>query len=265
MNGTVLPFRVPPSHREVLAKVRNAARNSDNVYWTRHALDRMNGREITSRQALRTMREGAIADKIGFAGQDEWKVTLKKRDAGRTIHVVVAVCGGGDLTVITVYRRGQRHGPRREMTKKTHHYRECGLHYIYLLNGFTCKETKHGTTVSIQDMDGLHRAIGTHLAKEKRALTGAELRFFRIELGLSQPRLGVLLGKTGQTVARWEKGQSRVDATADRVVRLLYTEQTGGNADIRSALQDLAALDGLAEDEVCFEDTDEGWRLRGAA
>ena len=85
-----------------MAKVRNAARNSDNVYWTRHALDRMNGREITSRQALRTMREGEIADKIGLAGQDEWKVTLKKRDAGRTIHVVVAI-RGGDLTVITVY------------------------------------------------------------------------------------------------------------------------------------------------------------------
>ena len=150
------------------------------------------------------------------------------------------------------------------MTRDTHHYRECGLTNIHLLNGFTYKETRHGRVVSIQDMDGLHRAIGTHLAKEKRALTGAELRFFRIELGLSQTMLGMLLGKTGQSVARWEKGQSRIDATADRVVRLLYTQQTGANEDIRSALQELAALDDFAEEEVCFEDTDEGWQLRVA-
>ena len=151
------------------------------------------------------------------------------------------------------------------MTRETHHYRECGLTNIHLLNGFTYKETRHGRVVSIQDMDGLHRAIGTHLAKEKRALTGAELRFFRIELGLSQTMLGMLLGKTGQSIARWEKGQSRIDATADRVVRLLYNQQTGANEDIRSALQELAALDDSAEEEVCFEDTDEGWQLRVAA
>ena len=151
------------------------------------------------------------------------------------------------------------------MTRDTHHYRECGLTNIHLLNGFTYKETRHGRVVSIQDMDGLHRAIGTHLAKEKRALTGAELRFFRIELGLSQTMLGMLLGKTGQSVARWEKGQSRIDATADRVVRLLYTQQTGANEDIRSALQELAALDDSAEEEVCFEDTGEGWQPRVAA
>ena len=151
------------------------------------------------------------------------------------------------------------------MTRDTHHYRECGLTNIHLLNGFTYKETRHGRVVSIQDMDGLHRAIGTHLAKEKRALTGAELRFFRIELGLSQTMLGMLLGKTGQSVASWEKGQSRIDATADRVVRLLYNQQTGANEGIRSALQELAALDDSAEEEVCFEDTDEGWQLRVAA
>ena len=150
------------------------------------------------------------------------------------------------------------------MTKTTHHYRECGLDHIYLLNGFAYRETRHGRTVSIQDMDGLHRAIGAHLAKEKRALTGAELRFFRIELGLSQTMLGMLLGKSGQTVARWEKGQSRLDATADRVVRLLYTQESGRNEDIRSAFQELAALDDFLEDEVFFErrrkDGSRAWR-----
>ena len=152
------------------------------------------------------------------------------------------------------------------MTSELHHYRECGLDNIFLLNSFTIRETRHGRAVSIEDIDGLHRAIGTHLAKEKRTLTGAELRFLRVELGLSQKLLGMLLGKTAQTVARWEKGQSRIDSTADRVVRVLYAEQTGENEKLRNVLQELAALDDLArEDEFRFEDTDEGWRLHSAA
>ena len=107
------------------------------------------------------------------------------------------------------------------MTSELHHYRECGLDNIFLLNGFTVRETRHGRAVSIEDIDGLHRAIGTHLAKEKRMLTGAELRFLRVELGLSQKLLGMLLGKTAQTVARWEKGQSRIDGTADRMAAVV--------------------------------------------
>ena len=152
------------------------------------------------------------------------------------------------------------------MTRELHHYRECGLNNVFLLNGFTVKATRHGRAVSIDDMDGLHRAIGTHLAREKRALTGAELRFLRVELGLSQKMLGILLGKSAQTVARWEKEQSRIDSTAERVVRMLYTEQGGKNEKIRNMLQELAAPDDLAcENEFRFEDTAEGWRLHTAA
>ena len=151
------------------------------------------------------------------------------------------------------------------MTSELHHYRECGLDNVFLLNGFAVTQTRHGRAVSVQDMDGLHRAIGTHLAKEKRALTGAELRFLRIELGLSQKLLGMLLGKTAQTVARWEKEQSRIDSTADRVVRVLYSEQLGENEKIKNVLQELAALDDLAREEFRFEDTDEGWQLHTAA
>ena len=36
-------------------------------------------------------------------GDGEWKVTVKRRDAGRTVHVVMALSGDEDLTVITVY------------------------------------------------------------------------------------------------------------------------------------------------------------------
>ena len=151
------------------------------------------------------------------------------------------------------------------MTHESHHYRECGLDNVYLLNGFSVEESRHGTTVRIQDMDGLHLAIGTHLVRAKRDLTGAELRFLRHELGLSQRLLGLLLGKSGQTVARGEKELSRIDGAADRLVRLLYAQHTGENEKIKNVLQELAALDERIAEDIQFEDTGEGWRLHAAA
>ena len=103
MSGAVLPFRVPPSRQEALAKVRNAARSTGNIRWTDHARERLEERDILDRQALRTIWEGNIDGKIVPDGEDEWRLTLKKRDAGRTVHVVVAVSDHEELTVITVY------------------------------------------------------------------------------------------------------------------------------------------------------------------
>jgi len=103
ITGDVLPFRVPLPPKEALAQVRRRAEHSRNIAWTEHALDRMDEREVTSRQALRTMREGDIAGRIVPDGDGEWKVAVKRRDAGRTVHVVMALSGDEDLTVITVY------------------------------------------------------------------------------------------------------------------------------------------------------------------
>ena len=142
----------------------------------------------------------------------------------------------------------------------SYHYRACGLENVYLLNGFSIEETRHGRTVAIADMDGLHRAIGRRLAR-KRQLTGRELRFLRHELDLSQRGLGELLSKSGQAVARWEKGHNRIDGAAEALFRLLYLEHTGGSRRIRALLGQLAELDELADEQkMSFEETERGWR-----
>ena len=102
MDENVFPFRQPPLREDALAKVREIAKESGRIYWTDHAGERMEEREISSRQALRTIQEGQIDGKIVSDGRDEWKLTLKKRDAGQTVRVVVAMSGSGDLTVVTV-------------------------------------------------------------------------------------------------------------------------------------------------------------------
>ena len=86
-----------------MAKVRNRARDTGNILWTDHALERMEERGFKNRQALRTIWVGNIDGKIVPDGEDEWKLTLKKRDAGQTVHVVVAISDREELTVITVH------------------------------------------------------------------------------------------------------------------------------------------------------------------
>ena len=151
------------------------------------------------------------------------------------------------------------------MTSEGYHYRGCGLGNVYLLNGFSIKETRYGKTVGIEDIDGLHRALGDYLVREKKNLNGAEIRFLRHELGLSQRALGTLLDKSDQTLARWEKGRGRIDGAADRLLRLLYQQHTGRRAKVRTLLEYLSELDAPIEREIRFEDTGEGWRHHTAA
>ena len=49
-----------------------------------------------------------------------------------------------------------------------YHYSECGLDNIYLYNGFEFVETPRGRAVNIRDIEGLHRAIGLILVRDKK-------------------------------------------------------------------------------------------------
>ena len=151
------------------------------------------------------------------------------------------------------------------MANDTYQYRECGLDNVYLLNGFTVKQTKHGETVTIHDMDGLHRVIGSYLVRERKTLSGREIRFLRHELGLSQKTLGRWLEKSGQTIARWEKGKVNVDGPADRLLRVLYELHTAGSRSVKRLLRELAEMDNHVDESVQFEETGKGWKLHIAA
>ncbi len=151
------------------------------------------------------------------------------------------------------------------MRKRPYHYTECGLDNVYLVNGFKLVETPRGRGVQIENMPGLHRAIGRFLLEEKKQLTGRELRFLRHELNMTQETLSHLVGVNVQTVARWEKGQSDVPGPADRLMRVIYKEATGGNVKIIEPLRALSELDeiihGSAEEPLWFkEDDTEGWQ-----
>jgi len=151
------------------------------------------------------------------------------------------------------------------MTEARHHYRESGLSNVYLINGFSYVETPHGRSVIIEDVDGLHGAIGQFLTREKKSLSGKEFRFLRHELDLSQARLAALFGVDAQSVARWEKGRTRIPGAVERMIRAVYEEHIGGHRAVTEILSGLVELDDMAEHELSFEDTEEGWRSAEAA
>ena len=140
-----------------------------------------------------------------------------------------------------------------------YHYTDSGLRNIWLVSGFEVVDTEYGTGVAIHDIAGLHRAIGEALAK-KAWLTGAEVRFLRKEMDMSQRALGQLLGNTDQAVAKWEK-LGKVPKTADRMIRLIYLEHIGGNVPIRKTIERINDTDRQEHARLNAEESAEGWRI----
>lgn len=124
-----------------------------------------------------------------------------------------------------------------------YHYTECGLRNIWLKNGYVVKQTPYGEGVSIQDVEGLHRFIGTLIAKRPK-LTGPELRFLRKEMAMSQKALATFVGTSEQNVSLWER-RGRVPQAADRIIKLAYLEaiSSTGNVKIKETINRLNELD----------------------
>lgn len=140
------------------------------------------------------------------------------------------------------------------------HYTDCGLDNVYLANGFSRVDGDYGEGYTIQDTPGLHKAIGLWLTDLPKGLTGAELRFFRLELEMTQRDLAGVLGATEQSVRRWEKARdAAVPGSADRLLRALYREYVNGDGSVRRMVDRLASLDEVEHACARFRDTRNGW------
>ncbi len=143
-----------------------------------------------------------------------------------------------------------------------HHYTESGLDNVYLVNGYEVHQTPYGEGVSIHNMDGLHRLIGRWLVELPKPLTGAELRFLRTEMDLSQKHLGELMGSNEQAVKRWEKGRAKaIPGLADRLVRVIYATYADGDGSVRQLVERLAELDQVDVASVNLRAVDDHWQM----
>ena len=143
----------------------------------------------------------------------------------------------------------------------TYHYTGSGLDNIYLVNGYDFHETPYGKGVTIDNTESLHKAIGRWLIALPMPMNGAELRFLRLEMELTQKHLADIIGATEQTFRLWEKHRGKaIPGPADRLIRSLYAEYIGGDGSLRRMLERLAELEQLEHANACFEEKNRRWR-----
>jgi len=107
----------------------------------------------------------------------------------------------------------------------SYHYTERGLDYVYLANGFDFIDTPWGKGVHIESAEALHVELGLMVAGLERPLSGAELRFLRERLEMTQEEFASLIDyKDGQRVGAWERGKSKAPRSVEMVLRELYLE-----------------------------------------
>jgi putative transcriptional regulator len=110
----------------------------------------------------------------------------------------------------------------RERLAEPFRYSASGLNDLFLLNGVTIESTSYGPIVNIDDLSGLHHAIGLYIIEKPEPMTGAEFRFLRKQMELTQSELASVMRTTDQTIANYEKGKTADLGPAEPFMRLTY-------------------------------------------
>jgi transcriptional regulator with XRE-family HTH domain len=118
---------------------------------------------------------------------------------------------------VEFYIKGRKNMPT------PYHLKAVGLPNIYLLNGVSFeKDDEYGDTIHIDNLKGLHRAIGLYIIEKPSLMTGKEFRFLRKQMGLTQEDLSKKLKISAQTIANYEKQVTSNIGPADAFLRFAY-------------------------------------------
>lgn len=139
-------------------------------------------------------------------------------------------------------------------------YLGCGLDDIWLASGYEIEEIDGEQAITVKNLDGLLAAIGQSLVKRKKLLTGKEIRFLRRQMDLTQSKLARLVGCDAQQIARYEKGQNKINGPTDRLIRMLYRSHLNDETSVLDILEALDELDGRMGDRHVFKETKGVWR-----
>jgi len=140
-------------------------------------------------------------------------------------------------------------------------YLASGLDNVFLTSGYVRKERAGQWTTAVEDVDGLHKAIAKHLVLRRKELNGREVRFLRKHLELTQAELGKLFGVTDQTIARYEKGETKFDGTADMLLRLLVAGHALGLVDPLKIVEDIRQSDDAGTEDLVLEHEHQEWKI----
>jgi DNA-binding transcriptional regulator YiaG len=148
-----------------------------------------------------------------------------------------------------------------EVRRSPYAYTVCGLDNIFLLNGYRTDDHDGEESISVIDVEGLHRAIGRHLVLHRKGLSPKEVRFLRKTMDLTQAELAAKLGNDAQSVARWEKGTCEMPGTAEKLLRVTFlAENMRDDTDLAilrkllvSVMDELDSVDEIKSPQAQFE------------
>lgn len=147
--------------------------------------------------------------------------------------------------------------------KDKYHYTESGLDNVYLVNGFKYEETPFGRGVHIENVNGLHRAIGKDIIEIGRPLAGNEIKFLRESMDCSQKELAELLGfGDAQPLLHAERGDRPLRAAVEATLRELYRQHIheGSPLELLKLLKQLQNKEPLPVENFDFEEVEHNWR-----
>ena len=107
---------------------------------------------------------------------------------------------------------------------RAYHYTASGLPNVWI-EGVYVVDDDGEETVRIPNIHGLHRLLAQAIVGTEGRLTGAEMRFLRSEMGMTQAELARLIHRKRLTVSRWEREECVVDGAADTLIRIFATHR----------------------------------------
>lgn len=126
-------------------------------------------------------------------------------------------------------------------------YTECGLDNV-IIEGLTpVVDTDGDEVVEIPAVNLLHVKIAESIVARDGAMSGAELRFLRTEMGLSQVELAELVQRDKQTIGRWEREEKPIDGPAETVIKLIAIESL--LEEFSTSVAELARNSGVEDDD----------------
>ena len=153
-----------------------------------------------------------------------------------------------------------------EVEGAPYHYTDCGLDNVWLYGGVSYQDTPYGLATSIHNIDELHDAIGMSIVRSDR-MSGAEFRFLRVELDLSQRALASLLGTMEQNIHRWETEKTELPGPAIVALKGYYLETLDPGSRMKDMMDELSELDTalLTLERKTFSSENDTWVLDPAA
>jgi DNA-binding transcriptional regulator YiaG len=106
-----------------------------------------------------------------------------------------------------------------------HHYTECGLMNVYITGIGVVVDDDGDQVINIPAINELHRVIAHGIVNHEKGISGAELRFLRTEMGLTQAELSLLVHRDKQSIGRWEREEVEIDSSAETLIRRLAIEK----------------------------------------